>query len=84
MLDFGPSCVVPPRRRAPPCKRQAVTTPGVKLVLRGGPGDGLTVTTSIELDGEALAVYRSTGYTYRDSGRSFKGLRIFDWLPAIG
>ena len=52
--------------------------------MRSGPGDGLTLTAAVDLDADWLAVLQRTGYTYRDSGRTFKGRRIFDWLPATG
>ena len=61
-----------------------VATKQLDLVLRSGPGDGLTLTAAVDLDADCLAVVHRTGYTYRDSGRTFKGRRIFDWLPSAG
>ncbi len=55
-----------------------------RLLLRGGPDDGLRLTSPVDLHTDALATVRHNGYVYRDSGRSYREMRVFDWLPLSG
>jgi hypothetical protein len=63
-----------------------MTTQVVQAVLRGGPSHGLEVTALLDTDPDtqtrAIDCLSRSGYTYRDSGHSLHGLRIYDWLPA--
>jgi hypothetical protein len=59
-----------------------MTTQVIQAVLRGGPSHGLEVTALLDTDSRAIDCLRRSGYTYRDSGYSLHGLRIYDWLPA--
>jgi hypothetical protein len=59
-----------------------MTTQVVQAVLRGGPSHGLEVTALLDTDSRAIDCMRRSGYTYRDSGHSLRGLRIYDWLPS--
>jgi hypothetical protein len=55
-----------------------------QIILRGGPSNGVKLTADVDVDTDIADSVNQTGYIYRDSGRSFHGLRIFDWLPAVG
>jgi hypothetical protein len=59
-----------------------MTTQVVQAVLRGGPSHGLEVTALLDAESRILDCVSRSGYTYRDSGHSLHGLRIYDWLPA--
>ena len=80
---FGPSRVVGIRRCRRACQCLGVATKQLDLVLRSGPGDGLTLTACVDLDADCLALLHRTGYTYETAG-ALKGRRIFDWLPSAG
>jgi hypothetical protein len=54
----------------------------VQAVLRGGPSHGMKVTALFDPQHRALDCVSRSGYIYRDSGHSLRGLQIYDWLPA--
>jgi hypothetical protein len=58
-----------------------MTTQVIQAVLRGGPSHGLQVTALPDTERRAIDCLHHSGYTYRDSGHSLHGLRIYDWLP---